>query len=336
MGIPTGFDPGKAHIAAQWNVGTSMVCCRVEPKGQFVYCGVQGPTIHRLAIADGKNVPLTGGHDSWVFALATTPNGGTLYSGGGDGRIVAWEIGLETPHLLRKTEAHQGWVRALATSTDGRLLASGGNDHAVRIWETATGRRLHDLGGHQGDVYSLAFEPSGQTLLSGDLLGSIRRWDLATGREIGTFDASALHHHDGSQFVEFGGVRGLATSTDGSLIAAGGLHKASNPLGAVSEPLVLVFDSRTRKIVRTLTADGITSGVVWNLGFLADGSIVAASSGTSGGFLLFWKPGTDRSHHRLALPNPVRDMNLHPDGLRVATAHHDGYLRLTRLASGHH
>lgn len=334
MGIPAGFDPGKAHIVSQWPVGSPIVCCRFAPNGRFVYCGLEGPTVHRVAVADGKKVPLAGGHDSWVFALAMAPAGETLYSGGGDGRVVAWEIGSESPRLLRKTEAHQGWVRALATSPDGRLVATGGNDRAVRIWEAATGHRLRDLSGHQGHVYSIAFEADGKTLLSGDLLGSIRRWDVATGREVGTFEAKPLHHHDASQMVEYGGVRGLAISADGSLVAAGGLHKATNPLGAVSEPIVLVFDSRTRKLVRTLTADGITSGVVWNLGFLADGSIVAASSGTSGGFLLFWKTGTDKSHHRLALPNPVRNLDIHSDGLRIATAHHDGHLRISRLASG--
>jgi hypothetical protein len=30
----------------------------------------------------------------------------------------------------------------------------------------------------------------------------------------------------------------------------------------------------------------------------------------------------------------MRDMDLHPDGLRVATAHHDGTARVTRLAAG--
>ena len=61
---------------------------------------------------------------------------------------------------------------------------------------------------------------------------------------------------------------------------------------------------------------------------------MGACGGTSGGFLLFWKAGTDKDYHRLALPNTARELDLHPDGLRVATAHHDGYVRITRLAAG--
>ena len=62
---------------------------------------------------------------------------------------------------------------------------------------------------------------------------------------------------------------------------------------------------------------------------------MGACGGTSGGFLLFWKAGADKDYHRLSLPgSSARELDLHPDGLRVATAHHDGYGRITRLAAG--
>ncbi len=118
-------------------------------------------------------------------------------------------------------------------------------------------------------------------------------------------------------------------------IAGGGLHKATNPLGAVHEPIALVFDAKTRKLARTLLTDGIPGGVLWGLRYLADGTLMGACGGTSGGFLLFWKAGADKDFHRLTLPGgSARELDLHPDGLRVATAHHDGYVRITRLAAG--
>jgi hypothetical protein len=36
---------------------------------------------------------------------------------------------------------------------------------------------------------------------------------------------------------------------------------------------------------------------------------------------------------KLGLPNTARDLDLHPDGLRLATAHHDGILRITAVTS---
>ena len=110
--------------------------------------------------------------------------------------------------------------------------------------------------------------------------------------------------------------------------------KRRTRLGAVHEPLVLVFDAKTRKLARTLLTDGIAGGVIWRLRYLADGSLMGGCGGSNGGILLFWKSGTDKDYHRFGLPNILRDMDLHPDGLRVATAHHDGTARITRLAAG--
>jgi WD40 repeat protein len=162
----------------------------------------------------------------------------------------------------------------------------------------------------------------------------IKEWNPSTGEATGSFDAKALHTYEGGQQVDFGGVRGMAIGPAGATIAAGGLHKATNPLGAVHEPLVLVFDASSRKLARTLLTDGIPGGGIWRLRYLSDGSLMAGCGGTSGGLLLFWKSGTDKDYHRFAMPNIVRDMDLHPDGLRVATAHHDGTARITRLAAG--
>lgn len=334
MGAPPGLDAKQAHILDRWQVGRPLVCCRFDPAGRFAFCGAEDSTVRRIALAGGKKTDLAGGHDSWVFSMAVGPDGRTAFSGGGDGRIAAWDAGSDSTKPRRRIEAHHGWIRALAVSPDGKILASGGNDRMVRLWDAATGRLIRELSGHAGHVYSVEFHPDGRSVFSGDLLGSVRQWDAATGKSLGSFDAKALHTYDGGQQVDFGAVRGLAISADGAQVAAGGLHKATNPLGAVHEPLVLVFDAKTRKLNRTLVADGITSGVIWRLRYLADETLMGVSGANSGGHLLFWKAGADKEYHRLALPGSARDMDLHPDGLRVATAQADGSLPIIRLAAG--
>ncbi len=325
------IDPKQARVVAQWPAGRPIVCCRFDPKGRFLFCGMEGPTVERFNLADGKKMSFPGGHDSWVFSLAFAPTGLAFYSGGGEGRVCFWETASASPKPIRTIEAHKGWVRAMAISPDGRVLATGGNDRAIRLWDTSTGKLIRELTGHAGHIYSLEYHSGTKTLLSGDLLGVIKEWDPATGQGLGAFDAKPLHTYEGGQQVDFGGVRGIAFSTDGALVAAGGLHKATNPLGAVHEPIALVFDARTRKLARTLLTDGITGGVIWRLRYLSDGSLMAGCGGTNGGILLFWKAGADKDYHRLMLPNIVRDMDLHPDGMRVATAHHDGSARITSL-----
>ena len=143
-----------------------------------------------------------------------------------------------------------------------------------------------------------------------------------------------LHHYDPGQQVDFGGVRAWPSRPDGYSVSGGGLHKATNPLGAIHEPIVEIFDAKTRKLTRTLLTDGIYGGVLWRLRYLADGTLMGVSGGTSGGFLLFWKAGTDKDFFRLNLSSSARDMDLHPDGLRVATSQADGSVRIVRMAAG--
>ena len=298
-----------------------------------MFCGLESSAIQRFNLADGKPTSFAGGHDSWVFSLAFSSDGERFFSGGGDGRITVWETAAATPAPIKKIDAHQGWIRAMGVSRDGLLLASGGNDRVVKLWDVTTGASVRELKGHAGHIYSLEFHPDGKTLLTGDLLGSIRQWDLATGNLLGTFDAKPLHTYEGGQQVDFGGVRGLAITPDGKTIAAGGLHKATNPLGAVHEPLVLLFDGDSRKNTKKQLTDGIPGGVLWRLRYLADGTLLGGSGGTTGGLLLFWKDDAEKDYHRLVLPNILRDFDLHPDGMRIASAHHDGHVRITRLGA---
>ncbi len=331
--IPPGFDPKLAHVLTQYPTEFPVVSCRFDPKGRYVFCGMESSTIHRFSLADGKKVSFIGGHDSWVFSLAFSADGARFFSGGGDGQVTEWDTAADAPKPVRKIAAHQGWVRAMSVSSDGKILVTGGNDRAVRLWDVATGKPIRELSGHKNHVYSVSFHPNGKTLLSGDLLGAVNEWDLATGKLLGTFDAKALHTYEAGQAVDFGGVRGLCASSDGKLVAAGGLHKGTNPLGAVHEPLVLLFDAISRKQVKAQITEGITGGVIWRLCPVADGSVMGACGGSNGGLLFFWKADSEKPWHKFALPSLARDMDLHVDGLRVATAHHDKHVRITRLAA---
>ena len=80
----------------------------------------------------------------------------------------------------------------------------------------------------------------------------------------------------------------------GKHLACGGLHKASNPLGAVNEPLVVVFEWEAQKKVHSHVSDGVR-GVAWRTFYLQDGSLLGASGGSGGGFLIFWKPEEDKN-----------------------------------------
>lgn len=328
------LDIKQAHVVQQWQHDRPLVCCRFDRQGRYVFCGAQDEGVHRFSLADGAKLSLTGGHQLWVMSLACTADGAYVISGGADGRLVWWEAAANSaPPPARSISAHRGWIRSMDLSPDGTLLATGGNDFIVRLWNATDGALIREMPGHERDVYCVAFHPDGNSLLSGDLMGKLKKWDVATGDLAAEFDASALHSYNGGQQVDFGGVRGIAASPDGRYLSAGGLHKATNPLGAVHEPLVLLFNWETRELLKSQIAEGITQGVIWRLVYLSDGTAMGVTGGGSGGLLLFYSPESEKDIHRFALPNLARDMDLHPDGLQVATAHYDRHVRITRLAA---
>jgi WD40 repeat protein len=93
----------------------------------------------------------------------------------------------------------------------------------------------------------------------------------------------------------------------------------------------VMLDWQTGREIRLLRPKENVLGLVNGLRFHPDGFLIAASGGNAGGFLWFWKPDQINEIFKLALPNTARDMDLHPDRLRIATTHHDGKLRVSLM-----
>lgn len=327
------LEPSKTHVVYQWKHGKPLLACGFDPTGRFLYTTSEDFSIQRWIMSDTKAEKKTAwpAHDSWIRALAFFPDGKTLVTAGCDDRLFFWPVDDPTPKAVREVVAHKGWIRGIDINADGTLIATGGSDRAVKLW-SAEGKLVREFAGHERDVYSVLFHPDGKQLLSGDLDGKVHQWTIADGKLVRTFDAKALHSYNTGQRVHFGGVRGLALNKDTSLLACCGLHKATNPLGAVHEPLVELFDWKKGTKVRAQPASGL-KGSGWKVQFLDDGTEVCVTGGTSGGYLVFYKSGEEKPVHKFKLKNTTRDMAIHPDGVTVATTHHDGYVRISRMAA---
>ena len=325
------LDIKSTHTFKTWKHEASLIGCRYDPSGRYVFASAMDYTVQRWDLVEDKHVSL-GGHDSWLRAIGFSPDGKQTFTAGYDGKLCFWETDSESPQPTREIDAHDGWVRWLSVSPDGKLLATGANDLLVKLWSTESGELVHTLEGHKKHVYSTLFHPGGEYLLTGDLKGVVNQWEVKSGKLMRTLDASGLHMYHGGQQVDFGGVRCMALSQDLKELACGGLHKGSNPFGAVQEPLVLVFDWESGKQIRSHEAKDIKKGIIWRLIYQSDGTLVGASGGGSGGFVLFWR--TDKTEvHQFKLPNTVFDMDIHPNRLDLVTVHHDSHVRISRMAA---
>jgi WD40 repeat protein len=323
--------PEKTHVLKEYAHKKPLIACKFDASGRYVFAGAEDRSVRRWDLATSKETALEG-HDSWVFALASHPKGETMVSGGGDGQLIWWPAAAEKPAPIRRVQGHKGWVRALAFSSDGSIVASCGNDRMVRLWSSVDGSPILELPGHELPVYRVLFNPNGRTLISADLSGRVIEWDYRPGKEARRLDAGKLSKHNAAgQGVDYGGVRDMALSADGKFLACGGLIEASNPLGAISNPAVFIFDWQTGKEIKLLRPKENVLGLISGLRFHPAGFLIAASGGNAGGHLWFWKPDQANELFHLALPNTARDMDLHPDGLRIATAHHDGKVRVSAM-----
>lgn len=163
-------------------------------------------------------------------------------------------------------------------------------------------------------------------------MGVVRQWEIASGNIARTFDAKDLHSYNGGQQVDFGGVRTIAVSPDSKYVVCGGLHKAENPLGAVHDPLGVVFDWETGAAAHRYEPADL-KGSAWRIQYHRDGYAVMTCGGSTGGTLLFIKNAETKEFHRFGLPALARDGDLHADGIQIATAHSDRKLRITRLTA---
>jgi WD40 repeat protein/transcriptional regulator with XRE-family HTH domain len=155
-------------------------CLAFAPNGKTLAASGDQAIIQLLDTASGSSLQAIDGQHGPVFALAWSPDGGMLASGGFDGAIRLWKLPGEQPEVSVQTLlGHTNWVTGLAFAPDGKLLASASWDATVKLWEVSEPGLHRTLTKHKERVRSVAWSPDGHLLAScGFFDHTIWLWDV--------------------------------------------------------------------------------------------------------------------------------------------------------------
>ena len=163
------------------NLGPNVACFAVAPDGRWAVSASDRDNVMRLWNLNRpeEESGFEQEHKGPIKALAYSPDGKRVLSGGADGAVRLWEVSRG-----RQIRAFQGpngkdaSVNSVAFSPDGRLALSGADHGTVHLWHLETGKEISRFRGSPAAVLSVAFSPDGLSVLSGGADGSVRLWRL--------------------------------------------------------------------------------------------------------------------------------------------------------------
>ncbi len=314
------LSPDQARVAVGLNLGHGR--CRIGLFDTF-----SGQERANWAAAPGQ-----------ILALAFSPNGKRLASGGDDHVIRIWDAVTGQP--LGECRGHTSKVLSLAFRQDGSRLVTASHDGTVRQWDARTGREVEPpYDRHAAEVSAAVYSPDGQRVASAGADRTVRLW-----RSVGRQDQAVLRGHTGT-------VAALAFSRDGRRLVSASYNvgslqgdgtvrfweaapEATLPVLAghsdyvypvVCSPdgrwiasgawdrTVRLWDAATGEICATLPHPGI----VWALAFTPDGAQLV-SGGADNGQLLVWDLFNARISRRVGSGTRVESVAVSPDGARTA------------------
>ena len=151
------------------------------------------------------------GHKYDVSAVAYSPDGRFILSGGQDTKLVLWDA--RNGQTKCELHGHNDEVTSIDFSKDGKYFASASKDRTIVVWNIESLSEKIRLVGHLSNIEGISFSPDGSTLASGSGDHTMIVWCCDSGRQ-----KMKLHRDEPVNCVKF--------APDGLSILSGGNDNA--------------------------------------------------------------------------------------------------------------
>jgi WD40 repeat protein len=231
--------------------------------------------------------------------------------------VTASADGTTAIHPLainRAITASASALHALALAPNGNQILTTGADKAVRLWNLGNGNNERTYSGGDGALNAVAVSRNNALVAAGGADKVVRVWNFADGKQVGVFKAPAE-------------VRGLAFSPNSVSLAAACADKtlvAWNVPYVPNQPLSPAFGKTQQSFAHGAAATGVV--------FAPDNATLY--SGSADKTVKAWKLAAEAPTRNFGHPNHVDAVVFNSTGTQLATACHDGVLRIFDVAKG--
>lgn len=313
--------PLTEHATLRGHEG-KVFCVAIGPDGRALASGGEDQTARLWDLSTAKESATLPGHNKSVFTLAWSSNGKALATGDFDGTVKLWNP--ESGGQVRTLVTGSNKVQGVALTADGKILAVGCND-ALRVWDVAAGTELTKIPSKLGSVGAVSFSPDGHTLAAAGAMSRVG----GLGAEGPSFDG-VVNLYDPNLIgepevlpVDFGIVRSIAFSPDGTLLAAGG-GRAAQPGG------IVVWDVATKARLATLFGH---SYPVTSVCFSPDSALLATAGAE--GMARVWDVASSRTVASADLASVgIFSVAFTPNGKTIVGGCADGAIRMWAIPAG--